>query len=390
MLDLLFRTGDATGLLTSTGARVDVAAASPPTAGQVLAAVDATHATWQTLAAAVDSTARAAAATAQSAANAAQATANAAVPAALFDANTVLTADVDNTPQAIVMAPSTTLARLATGNIKAASVLEMQTLLGVSGGGFTVAADINPFHWYRGDNTSQSGGLVDTIIDAGSSAKNFTQSGTPRCPTATDGNGKIYLAPDGLNDYYQAGVAADWKFLNDGSPFTICAVLQRAALISANEYLIDDTDGATASTGLFVLQSYASAAKQGWEAAMTYSSSANFQIVTNSFVPNTAIEVLIVRFKGANYAISASVVSVPVDMIMRRQGAIVSYGALPSSPSYANTSPSFTLTLFRRASTNGGFSACRLYDLIIHNACLSDRQVTGYENYARTQYGVAI
>jgi hypothetical protein len=49
----------------------------------------------------------------------------------LFDANTVLAADSDNTPAAVTMAASTILARLAAGNIKAASVSEIRTLLGL-------------------------------------------------------------------------------------------------------------------------------------------------------------------------------------------------------------------------------------------------------------------
>jgi hypothetical protein len=55
----------------------------------------------------------------------------------LFDANSILSADVDDTPHALVMAPSTTLARLASGAIKAASVAEMQALLGIGGGGIS-------------------------------------------------------------------------------------------------------------------------------------------------------------------------------------------------------------------------------------------------------------
>lgn len=47
----------------------------------------------------------------------------------LFDANTILAADTDNTPAAVTMAASTILARLAAGNIKAASVAEIITLL---------------------------------------------------------------------------------------------------------------------------------------------------------------------------------------------------------------------------------------------------------------------
>ncbi len=56
------------------------------------------------------------------------------VPKALFNANTILAADSDNTPAALTMGASTILARLASGNIKAASVAEMLTLLSVASG----------------------------------------------------------------------------------------------------------------------------------------------------------------------------------------------------------------------------------------------------------------
>lgn len=49
----------------------------------------------------------------------------------LFDANTILAATSDNTPAAVTMGASTFLARLAAGNIKAASVAEILTLLDV-------------------------------------------------------------------------------------------------------------------------------------------------------------------------------------------------------------------------------------------------------------------
>lgn len=49
--------------------------------------------------------------------------------ATLFDANTILKADTDDTPEALVMGASTTLARLASGEIVAATVAEMLTLL---------------------------------------------------------------------------------------------------------------------------------------------------------------------------------------------------------------------------------------------------------------------
>lgn len=50
----------------------------------------------------------------------------------LADANSVLYAVTDNTPAALAMGASTILARLATGNIVAATVAEINTLLGVT------------------------------------------------------------------------------------------------------------------------------------------------------------------------------------------------------------------------------------------------------------------
>ncbi len=54
------------------------------------------------------------------------------VPKSLYDANTVLAATTDDTPAAVTMGASTILARLAAGNIKAATPTEIRTLLGVA------------------------------------------------------------------------------------------------------------------------------------------------------------------------------------------------------------------------------------------------------------------
>lgn len=58
----------------------------------------------------------------------------AAVLKTLYDAHTVLIATADNTPVALPMGASTILARLAAGNIKAATPAELRTLLNVQDG----------------------------------------------------------------------------------------------------------------------------------------------------------------------------------------------------------------------------------------------------------------
>lgn len=65
------------------------------------------------------------------------------VPVTLFDANTVLTADTDDTPHAVTMGASTILARLAAGNIKAATPAELKALLAIAEGDVTgLTADL--------------------------------------------------------------------------------------------------------------------------------------------------------------------------------------------------------------------------------------------------------
>jgi hypothetical protein len=56
--------------------------------------------------------------------------AGAGMPATLFDANTILKADVDNTPQALTVSEGTVVGRLAGGSISAVSAADLRTLLG--------------------------------------------------------------------------------------------------------------------------------------------------------------------------------------------------------------------------------------------------------------------
>lgn len=260
---------------------------------------------------------------------------------------------------------------------------------GVLPGSFAIATDIAPLHWYLGSQTTRSGGLVDSINDQGSLAKNFTQSGAPRCPVAVDGNGKTYLAPDGAADFYTAGAVADWAFLNNGAPWTIALVYQRAVIASALESILDTTDHTTGSTGIGLLYSFTSAAIQGPQFLMTSGAAGSSPVVAQSLLPSTALTVLILRFSGDNSQISAGgITPTAPDLQMRRQAALVNFCNKKNVYNVAN--PSFNMTLFRRANTADRFGAVRLYDMIIDNKAWSDRQVAGYEEYARTNYFVAI
>ena len=362
-LDTLFRTQPANALVT-TGANVDISAAGPPVAGYVLKAVDATHAIWMPE---------------SGGSGLSNVTNDAQLKRAAHDFDTFPARSVPTSNDLVLLEKSTD------GSKCYASLSAIQSPLVA----FNVATDINPAHWYRGDNTSQSGGLVDTILDAGSVAKNFTQTGAARCPTAVDGAGKTYLAPDGVTDFYTAGALADWKFLNDGSPWTVALVYHRTAGIVGQESLIDNTDHSTGGTGFSIFQLFASATVQGPALLVTSSVGGAAPLTVESLTLSTALSVLIVRHTGDNTSNANGGISpTPVDAVMRRMGALVSLCSRKNT--FASTNPSYPMTLFRRANTADRFTSSRFYDLVIDNKAWSDRQVFGYEAYAKAQYGVAV
>lgn len=87
------------------------------------------------------------------------------VTKALYDANTVLAANSDDTPAALTMGASTILARLAAGNIKAATPAEIKTILATS------TADISDF-------TTAVRLLYGTVLAYKSSGAQTIQSAT--------------------------------------------------------------------------------------------------------------------------------------------------------------------------------------------------------------------
>jgi hypothetical protein len=359
-------TGGSATALATTGADVNVNAAAPPAVGKVLTATDATHATWQTPAGGAPTGA----------------------------AGGSLAGTYPNPDVAKIVETSGPTA-LTIGTITDGQYLKRVGSTLVSGspasGTFALMTDINPRHWWDVTSTSQSGGLVDTLPDkgrlfvAGSGQKDFTQSGTPRCPTAVDGNGKTYMAPDGSADYYVAGAAADWKFLNDGSQWTIGMVMHRTVAISALEYILATYNGAGANTGLFFGLAYNSATNQGYWSFIN-AGGVGAPCGVDYQRPTTAIVTVVVRHVGNTNNVSSGAIPVNPIFDLFVGGALVSRCSYTGN-AYNTGNPFGALTLFTSTSHSGNFSAARLYDLWIDDTFLSDRQIQGYGGYAHATWG---
>lgn len=265
------------------------------------------------------------------------------------------------------------------------------TVAASGGGSFSVASDIAPLHWYLATQVSSSGGLVDSLNDQGSSVKNFTQTSTPRAPVGTDSDGDIYLALDGSADFYQAGAVADWVFLHNNSDMTIAIVYASPTVVSSDMYLLNTNDGSSGNTGFSLYQQAVggSPGGPGYFQSHGVGGESSLAVQDIKTAPTATKMCLIVRVSYTNNQGGAKpggdATPQPIDATLRRFGKLRSMGARTGHPA-TGSNPTYNLTLGKRANASAGFSNNRIYEIVIDNKAWSDRQVLGYEEYARTTY----
>lgn len=148
------------------------------------------------------------------------------VPKSLYDANTILAATTDNTPAALAMGASTILARLASGNIIAATVAQIKTLLALAFSDITGTLGIS------------AGGTGQTTATAAINALSPTT--TKGDLIVDDGTNPVRLAV-GTNGY---GLAAD-----SAETTGVKWAAKREVLTAARTYYVR-TDGSDSNTGL--------------------------------------------------------------------------------------------------------------------------------------------
>lgn len=263
-------------------------------------------------------------------------------------------------------------------------------IVGITALPFSVSGDIAPLHWWRANAVTESDGFVDSLDDQGSLPINLAQTGAARAPLALDVDDKAYLALDqAASCFYTAGAAPDWNFLHDGSPYTIALVYQRTDPISDDEVILDTANMNQANAGCSLFLDFNSAKVQGPKFVLAATGGPNIPISLVSRVPKTDKECVVIRHYGSNTTVeTGSHTPNAIDAIMRRNGVLVSTAA-KSSVVYSNEDAFSPLTLGKQSAANAGFTDAHIYELVVDNKTWSDRQIQGYENYARTTYKVS-
>ena len=225
---------------------------------------------------------------------------------------------------------------------------------------------------------------ISTLTDSGTGAKNFTASGTARplyITNAVDGHAVARF--DGVNDVMSQAVAADFKFLHDGSPHTIvCVVKTNAANPNASYCILDNCGGASANIGAFVaLDDRSSVTRENrltWLVGRGSSGNATFNDTgaDNDIVQQSWFSFMLSYDEGASMG-SGYEYQILIDNAIMRTG----------NSAFAPSSSNPTSTLRLGASTAGTFFASiDLAELLIFDRVLSPAEQYVLQRYITETY----
>lgn len=256
-----------------------------------------------------------------------------------------------------------------------------------------ILQSLAPLHWWNANHVVQSGGLVDSLVDIGTSPKNFTQVGAARAPLFTDAAGQVSLSLDGVADYYQAGVPADWTFGSNGTGCTFALIGLRDTLSATafGEAIFGTVSGDTTKNGFDLFWGFVSAVDQGPLFVTTGSTLNTYVLYTETAILGLGVVwTVVVRTFGRTppARIANGVTNNPIGCQM--QCFSQTRATCIRNLAYNTGAPTFALTLGRRADLGAGqFFKGKVYDVMIHNDAYSDAEVNLWLQYARIRQGLA-
>lgn len=280
-------------------------------------------------------------------------------------------------------------------------------------------ATLSPVARYRASNVTLVSGAVDTIIDTGSMAKDFVAiASTHRASLGTDGLGNSYIDfTTASQKLYQAGVAADWKFLNDNRfNYSVVMIVKptfpHASGTSANCALLGTVAWSSSSRGFVWGTGHMAGYVQNscpWEVGILDGSASDWRVrmrFEQSYQTTAPTTPQIMcfnfnRFRGNTSGLagggclgfsSSTNYERACGAEMWIDKALSNIDSSPSgTTSNADTAPAQPLSLggFRGAGTTVSIpcAGIRFYELIIYKHNLTAVQIAGLAEYAALTYG---
>lgn len=251
-------------------------------------------------------------------------------------------------------------------------------------GGF-LPSNLSVFQWIDlNSGVTLNGNDVSAITDRSGNGHNMQQTTAGDQPLfiASDQNGHPSMQLDGVTEFMESTEAASvWKFLHDGSDFTIYMMLKITDINPDNaQTILQTNDGSSANIG--VLIRYDDRSGSGFNNRIT------------SFIAKAAPPNWVISDMGADNAFSTQVYHILTSiydfnnapnwetLVDNVQKSTDNNANLP--PSAAN--PTSTLTIGRVAA--GSFLKARVSEWFIYDRLLTSSENTLNINYLNTKYAL--
>ena len=253
-----------------------------------------------------------------------------------------------------------------------------------SGSAFSVLGDINPRNYWKASNAVGTTPITN-LPDTGRIPKDMAPGVGMNLVGATNG----YLAPNGTTQYLKAGVAADWTWLSNGTPWTMGMVLHSVGLPGTG-YLLATYDGGGANGGMIVYTGNGVSASQWGVYAQIYKTALGFGLLINFrtlAIANT--HVIVVRMQPLDLNTATAPIPLGNRGEMWGDGTMQAYqpsntGSLVGFSAAAPTGNG--LYMFSNT-TPATFSGVRLYECFLEDRIVPTNTIESYMQYAATLYG---
>jgi hypothetical protein len=261
----------------------------------------------------------------------------------------------------------------------------------ISGSSNWTPANLSPYNWWKASSTSKTSGLVTTIFDSGSAAKNFTAIVGQRGATKTDAAGKTYLDCTS-GTLYTAGVAADWAWMHSGSlPYTIFVVLQHATGGSATEGILTTMNWSGSGIGMMIAHGNTTV-PEGYDFGI-WNGSNKIYLAGSRNIVHTGSVVWAFQFSGeiiptqiGQFTGNPAVNTTNDVATCWRQGVKISKTPRTLTTAFSTANPNGTLTL--GAFANGAVPlTAALYEIVIIRRAVTAYEIYQYAAYASGTYG---
>ena len=253
------------------------------------------------------------------------------------------------------------------------------------GGTFDPLTAIAPRNYWRANQAVLGAGVVTSCPDLGRIP--LTMLPGVGMPVNVDALGNSYFAPNQTTQYLKAGIATDWTWLSNGTPWTIMFIAAYPSHPAAAPIVIASYDGGGANGG-FLMNTQVNTGNWGPRALIAKSGvgvalDLNIRSLTAGSVHAVCVRMQPNDSAAGTFPIINNRGEIHADGVMQQY--------LPSNTAsvaaFSPAAPTGNGLYMFASTTPANFSGIQLREILLQDSLVPDRIVNQYFQWAHDKFG---